>query len=270
MKTISFSAAVKKLVKGCFVKIPKLPVKKLVKTSSFSAAVKQLVNGCFVKIPTLPVKKSVKKLVKPCFVKMRKLLFQSHNYDQWCHAVRVKPKLSKEGKHNADLCLQLLDTLYTVYYTVYYTDSGHGYGEYVEEDYPFDVIKMEENAPEGIKIEAVEQQEEWKPNLNESLADIKIKLEKEEGIGYGEYVEEYYDEIKIEENAIGYGEYVEDSTYSPYPIAFSSVPDITDYYTITRLGRIVNKPYRYRCEPFPVKNKSVKRLPRRQRSILCN
>ena len=145
MKTISFSAAVKKLVKGCFVKIPKLPVKKLVKTSSFSAAVKQLVNGCFVKIPTLPVKKSVKKLVKPCFVKMRKLLFQSHNYDQWCHAVRVKPKLSKEGKHNADLCLQLLDTLYTVYYTVYYTDSGHGYGEYVEEDYPFDVIKMEEN-----------------------------------------------------------------------------------------------------------------------------
>ena len=202
MKTISFSAAVKKLVKGCFVKIPKLPVKKLVKTSSFSAAVKQLVNGCFVKIPTLPVKKSVKKLVKPCFVKMRKLLFQSHNYDQWCHAVRVKPKLSKEGKHNADLCLQLLDTLYTVYYTVYYTDSGHGYGEYVEEDYPFDVIKMEENAPEGIKIEGVEQQEEWKcpiktePNLSESLADIKIKLEKEEGIGYGEYVEEYYDDIE--------------------------------------------------------------------------
>ena len=188
-------------------------------------------------------------------------VFQSYNYDQWCHAVRVKPKFSKEDKQNVDLCIHLLDTL---------PDSGQGYGEYVEEDYPFDAIKSEENAPEGIKIEAVEQQEEWKPNLNESLADIKIKLEKEEGIGYGEYVEEYYDEIKIEENAIGYGEYVEDSTYSPYPIAFSSVPDITDYYTITRLGRIVNKPYRYRCEPFPVKNKSVKRLPRRQRSILCN
>ena len=220
------------------------------KTSSFSAAVKQLVNGCFVKIPTLPVKKSVKKLVKPCFVKMRKLLFQSHNYDQWCHAVRVKPKLSKEGKHNADLCLQLLDTLYTVYYTVYYTDSGHGYGEYVEEDYPFDAIKIEENAPEGIKIEGVEQQEEWKcpiktePNLKESLAD-----EVEEYHDEMEYYDEmeFYDEIKIEENAI------------------PSVPDITDYYTITRLGRIVNKPYRYSCEPFPVKNKSVKRLPRRQR-----
>ena len=256
------------------------------KTISLSAAVKKLVNGCFVQIPKLQ-----KKLVKPCFVKIPKLLFQSYNYDQWCHAVRVKPKFSKEDKQNVDLCIHLLDTL---------PDSGQGYGEYVEEDYPFDAIKSEENAPEGIKIEAVEQQEEWKcrikiegveqqeewqwrikieavehqeewkPNLNESLADIKIKLEKEEGIGYGEYVEEYYDEIKIEENAIGYGEYVEDSTYSPYPIAFSSVPDITDHYTITRLGRIVNKPYRYRCEPFPVKNKSVKRLPRRQRSILCN
>ena len=170
----------------------------------------------------------VKKLVKPCFVKIPKLLFQSYNYDQWCHAVRVKPKFSKEDKQNVDLCIHLLDTL------------GQGYGEYVEEDYPFDAIKSEENAPEGIKIEAVEQQEEWKcrikieaveqqeewqwrikieavehqeewkPNLNESLADIKIKLEKEEGIGYGEYVEEYYDEIKIEENAIGYGEYVEE------------------------------------------------------------
>ena len=223
---------------------------------------------------TISFSAAVKKLVKPCFVQIPKL--QSYNYDQWCHAVRVKSKFSKEDKQNVDLCIHLLDTL---------PDSGQGYGEYVEEDYPFDAIKSEENAPEGIKIEAVEQQEEWqwrikieavehqeewKPNLNESLADIKIKLEKEEGIGYGEYVEEYYDEIKIEENAIGYGEYVEDSTYSPYPIAFSSVPDITDYYTITRLGRIVNKPYRYRCEPFPVKNKSVKRLPRRQRSILCN
>ena len=167
------------------------------KTISFSAAVKKLVNGCFVQIPKLPVKK----LVKPCFVKIPKLLFQSYNYDQWCHAVRVKPKFSKEDKQNVDLCIHLLDTL---------PDSGQGYGEYVEEDYPFDAIKIEENAPEGIKIEAVEQQEEWKPNLNESLADIKIKLEKEEGIGYGEYVEEYYDEIKIEENAIGYGEYVEE------------------------------------------------------------
>ena len=125
-------------------------------------------------------------------------VFQSYNYDQWCDAVRVKPKFSKEDKQNVDLCIHLLDTL------------GQGYGEYVEEDYPFDAIKSEENAPEGIKIEAVEQQEEWqwrikieavehqeewKPNLNESLADIKIKLEKEEGIGYGEYVEEYYDEM---------------------------------------------------------------------------
>ena len=205
------------------------------KTISLSAAVKKLVNGCFVQIPKLQ-----KKLVKPCFVKIPKLLFQSYNYDQWCHAVRVKPKFSKEDKQNVDLCIHLLDTL---------PDSGQGYGEYVEEDYPFDAIKIEENAPEGIKIEGVEQQEEWKcpiktePNLKESLAD-----EVEEY--YDEM--EYYDEIKIEENAI------------------PSVPDITDYYTITRLGRIVNKPYRYRCEPFPVKNKSVKRLPRRQRSILCN
>ena len=141
------------------------------KTISLSAAVKKLVNGCFVQIPKLQ-----KKLVKPCFVKIPKLLFQSYNYDQWCHAVRVKPKFSKEDKQNVDLCIHLLDTL---------PDSGQGYGEYVENAIP-------------------------------------------------------------------------------------SVPDITDYYTITRLGRIVNKPYRYRCEPFPVKNKSVKRLPRRQRSILCN
>ena len=145
---------------------------------------------------TISFSAAVKKLVKPCFVQIPKL--QSYNYDQWCDAVGVKPKFSKEDKQNVDLCIHLLDTL------------GQGYGEYVEEDYPFDAIKSEENAPEGIKIEAVEQQEEWKPNLNESLADIKIKLEKEEGIGYGEYVEEYYDEIKIEENAIGYGEYVEE------------------------------------------------------------